>query len=43
VILALDAAPDLVSVLVSFVVVRASSATATDSLVEHAADADDRG
>lgn len=35
-----DAAADLVSVLVSFVVVRGGSATATDSLVEHVAYAD---
>jgi hypothetical protein len=34
---------DLVSVLVSFVVVRLGSATATDGLVEHIADADDLG
>jgi hypothetical protein len=32
----------LVSVLVSFVVVRLCSATAADGLVEHEADADDR-
>ncbi len=31
-----------VSVFVSFVVVRAGSVTAADSLVEHEADADDR-
>jgi hypothetical protein len=36
-------AASLVSVLVSFVVVRLGSATATDGLVEHGADADNRG
>lgn len=33
----------IVSVLVSFVVVRAGSATRAEGLVEHVADADDRG
>jgi hypothetical protein len=41
---ALDAAAEVVLVLVSFVVVRGGSVTlAADGLVEHVADADERG